>query len=158
MERRFIPFEKRAKKGLLEGYAVYWGIENKMPYGTEKFLKDSLVPDEDGVSFFVMHNEQRILGNSKSGTLKLESDDRGLKYQVQLPESAKDIKEAVEREDFQGVSVSFLPEKDKYEGDCRTVLKGRLDEISLVDKPALRTSLSMRSKKKRVPSWSKLVC
>lgn len=160
MERRFLKRNmtpSKEKEGVIEGYAVYWDRESDIGGFMEKFARDSLMESEDGVSLYFQHDKKKLLANTKSGTLKFMPDDQGMRYEAKLPESAKDIKELVDRQDIQGVSVGMVVEDDDYMGMNRTIHKAELFELSLVDKPAHETSLSMRGKQKRRPHWSTLI-
>ena len=120
----------------------------------------SLTEDKSGVSLYFQHDKNNLLGNTKSGTLKLSSDSQGLKYEARLPDFARDKKELIERGDLTGVSIGFFPEKDKWNGTSRRIEKARLFEISLVDKPAHKTTLSMRDKTTDLPTgrrWNHLI-
>lgn len=159
MEKRFIQLQSRAAtEGIISGYAVLWNEPSDIGSFSEKFLPDSLKPDKAGVSLYFQHDKNNLLANSRAGTLSLISDLKGLRYQAELPSFAADKKELIKRGDIGGVSVSFVPEKDNWNGDNRTIVSAILYEISLTDKPAHKTTLDMRGhrlgKKYR---WNKLI-
>lgn len=157
LEKRYSPLDKRGKT--ISGYAIYWDRESDIGGYKERFAKDSLKESDSGTSLYFQHNKERLLGNTKGGTLELEPDDKGLRYKATLPDSASDIVESIERKDIQGVSVGFYSLKDDIQGNTREVQDALLVELSLVDKPAHETSLSMRFKtiKTKTKHWSKLI-
>jgi HK97 family phage prohead protease len=58
------------------------------------------------------HDPNIVLGRSSSGTLKLYSDSKGLRYEVQLPETRADIAELIRRGDVRGSSFAFSVTRD----------------------------------------------
>lgn len=55
------------------------------------------------------HNFDHVLGSTKSGTLKLSTDARGLKYELTLPDTslAGDLAKLMHRGDISGSSITF---------------------------------------------------
>lgn len=55
------------------------------------------------------HNFDHVLGSTKSGTLKLSTDARGLKYELTLPDTslAGDLAKLMHRGDIFGSSITF---------------------------------------------------
>ena len=160
MERRFNSLELREEKGIVSGYALLWDEPSKIENFSERFLRDSISEHESGVSFYFQHNKEGLLGNTLSKTLRVTSDERGLKYSIKLPDTSlgRDVRELIKRGDLQGVSVGFISEKENFTGNERTISKATLFEISLVDKPAHKTTISLRNKKpKRRKHWTSLL-
>ena len=157
MEQRFSPLQGNTGR-TISGYAVKWGIPSNINgIGPEVFAKDSLVVDQAGCSLYFQHDKKRLLANSKSETLKLTKDDVGLRYECTLPQSAPDVIEACQRKDAQGVSVGFICEDEDRRFSQRKILRGRLVELSIVDKPAHKTSLKLRSQKHKQKKWTDLI-
>ena len=143
IEHRYSQLQSR--QGIIEGYALLWNEAARIPaQGLEEFTKDSIKFDD--VTLRWMHDDKSCIGNTASGTLTLESDNKGLKYKARLPKSRPDIIESVERGDVQGVSVGFRCLEDDIINNVRTINKANLIELSLVDKPAHKTTMSMRNK------------
>jgi HK97 family phage prohead protease len=94
------------------------------------------------VRALVNHDPSLLLGRTKSGTLKLSIDERGLVYDVLLPKTqyAADLIESISRKDLSGSSFSFRATKDKWEKrdgeNIRTVLTAELIDVSPVTYPA----------------------
>jgi HK97 family phage prohead protease len=89
------------------------------------------------------HSMSHILGRQSAGTLKLRSDDVGLRYDITLPRTtfAEDLKEMVRRGDITGASFAFAPgemQRGKSPGGrvmvTHTKIK-RLVDISVVPLP-----------------------
>lgn len=89
------------------------------------------------------HNQNYILGRSKSGTLQLDITTDGLAYKIKKGNRSydNDLKESIERGDVSQSSFGFTIEKDKWEkkGDqvYRYLILGkRLYDVSPVTFPA----------------------
>lgn len=103
----------------------------------------SLQRGED-VKAFWAHNPAMVLGSTKAKTLRLGVDERGLAFELDLPDTtyARDLKELLSRSDVSAMSFGFLPGADAWSRapDGRqlrthTSVK-RLVEISPVPLPA----------------------
>ena len=107
---------------------------------------------EGDVRAFWNHDDSRLpLGRQKSGTLHLEEDEIGLRFEVDLPETqdARDLIQSVNRGDVDGVSFGFRSRKDNWteKGTIRTLLEVDLIEVSPVNFPAYpQTELALRSR------------
>lgn len=88
------------------------------------------------------HNWDNVLGRTKSGTLRLEEDGKGLKFEVELPNTStgRDLAESMSRGDINQCSFGFwVTEEDwdyNVEPALRTVKEVELYEISVVSIPA----------------------
>jgi len=99
------------------------------------------------------HDENFVLGRTKSGTLRLEEDERGLKIEIDPPDTqwARDLLVSIERGDVDQMSFAFVPVKDNWtEGrdgkPLRELLEVRLFDVSPVTWPAYpQTSIQVRS-------------
>lgn len=90
------------------------------------------------------------LGRTSSGTLQLEDTPEGVRFVLDLPTSAGDILEAVNRRDVKGVSWGAYVIKDRWtqvkdEVLVREILEAELVEISLVNRPAYEATSVTRS-------------
>ncbi|WIF95129.1 HK97 family phage prohead protease [Caminicella sporogenes] len=105
------------------------------------------------------HDTNLVLGSTKNNTLRLTSDNIGLKFELDLPENTwgNDAWESIQRGDVDGVSFGFRVLDDKWsetekEGKKilkRTLLKIDLYEISPTPFPAyLDSEVSCRSLEK----------
>ncbi len=97
------------------------------------------------------HEMSRVLGRSSAGTLELEEDDVGLRYEISLPDTVdgRDVAVLVGRGDITGSSFSFRVdegeenetwEMSEHEGEqiiLRTVLRAsHLGDVGPVTFPA----------------------
>ncbi|MED3549966.1 HK97 family phage prohead protease [Cytobacillus praedii] len=90
------------------------------------------------------HNWDHVLGRTKSGTLYLEEDERGLKFEIELPNTSvgRDLAESMARGDINQCSFGFWIDNGKETWDysvepaLRTIHEVELYEISVVSIPA----------------------
>lgn len=84
------------------------------------------------------------LGRTGSGTLRLWEDAQGLAFELDLPHSAADVREAVARGDVWGGSFGMRNERARWStrdgGPFREVAALDLVEVSLVIHPAYPTA------------------
>lgn len=99
---------------------------------------------ENDVRALFNHDSNKVLGRTKSGTLTLEVDEKGLRYVINPPDTtiAKDLMKSIERGDINQSSFGFIVEKDEWEEqengeDLRIIHKvKRLFDVSPVTFPA----------------------
>lgn len=96
------------------------------------------------------HDANLVLGRTKSGTLALSEDDRGLRVEITPPESAGWMLEAMDRGDVDQMSFGFFVDDDEWkmqDGEpLRTLRKVRLFDVSVVTYPAYpETEAAVRS-------------
>lgn len=88
------------------------------------------------------HNWDNVLGRTKSGTLRLEEDDKGLKFEIELPNTSvgRDLAESMSRGDINQCSFGFWITEENWdysvEPALRTIKEVELYEISVVSIPA----------------------
>ena len=156
MEKRFAA-EIRAIHGRkLAGYAALFGIEARIGKTTETIkpgaFRDSLQHD---ILCLAVHDQTKVLGRTKSGTLRLSEDHRGLAFELDVPDTqtGRDLLALAERNDLGGMSFGFTVPDDgqQWDGDRRTLTRVDLKEISVVSSwPAYQgTSVEARNKPKR---------
>lgn len=140
MERRALSFELRAAGNnprRLEGYAAVFGVDTKIGGFVETIragaFSESLASGRD-VLGLVDHDPTRVLGRTKSGTLRLSEDARGLAFAIELPDTqtARDVLALAERGDIGGASFGFRAVDEKWMGDRRELRAVELHEISIV--------------------------
>ena len=100
------------------------------------------VLDNDVRAFF-NHDPNHLLARSTSGTLRLSTDDKGLKYEFDVPDttSGRDLLVSMKRGDITQSSFAFTVEDDSWNMengmDVRTINKvKRLYDVSPVSIPA----------------------
>lgn len=145
-KRGQLGVEIRAAEGkrTLSGYAAVfnsdttigdWWIERIDAHAFDEAVKGD-------VRALVDHDTGRVIGRTKSGTLRLEVDSRGLKVEIDVPNTTdgNDLWELVERGDISGMSFGFRVTRQEWDetGDMpvRTILEVELYEVSAVAFPA----------------------
>lgn len=133
----------------LSGYAVKWEKKSQVLGFFLKFREqfkkgafaDSLQKDDQ--RFLWSHDVSKVLGRTKNNTLRLEEDETGLRFEIDLPKTSlgDDTYESIKRGDVDGVSFGFRMEDDEIEEPdddlpLRTVKKAKLLEVSAVAFPA----------------------
>jgi HK97 family phage prohead protease len=100
----------------------------------------------------VDHDPGRVIGRTKSGTLRLSEDGTGLRVEIDLPNTSdgNDLWELVSRQDISGMSFGFRVTKETWDetGDVpvRTIQAVELFEVSAVAWPAYEdTTIGLRS-------------
>lgn len=99
------------------------------------------------------HDSKYVLGRTSAGTMRVGTDERGLWYQVDLPDNTygNDLHVSIKRGDVSQSSFGFAAIKDAWTLDeedypLRTLHEVQLFEISPVSQPAyLETSIDARS-------------
>lgn len=108
-------------KNKLTGYALKWGVRYNMGWFTEEISREALNDsDMSDVRALLNHDPNMVLGRTKSGTLKLEQDSTGLRYEIDLPDTqaARDLSVSVQRGDISQSSWGFtLRVDDSDNGD-----------------------------------------
>ena len=127
---------------VLEGYAAVFNSETDLGAFRE-VIKPGAFDDvmDNDVRALINHDPNLVLGRTTNGTLKLEQDERGLKYRVELGKQqyAKDFYESVKRGDISQSSFAFTIDKQSWneERTVRSVDKVRqLLDVSPVTYPA----------------------
>lgn len=118
-----------------------WGFREQVARGAfKKSLKEA------DVAALWNHDPNVVLGRNKSGTLRLSEDDKGLYYEVDLPDTqaARDLHTLIRRGDVYQSSFAFEIVKEAWDypkdGDrdlpLRTIKEVRLFDVSPVTYPA----------------------
>lgn len=103
----------------LRGYAARFNSVYPMGWFTEEVHRDAFKnADMTDVRVLFNHNPDNILGRTKSGTARVGFDANGLWYEVDLPDSAAVVREAIQRGDITQSSWGFmLRYTDQTNGD-----------------------------------------
>ena len=102
---------------------------------------------------FLINHDGLPLARTRSGTLKLTQDDKGLRMETVLDAEDPDVQSIIpkmKRGDLDKMSFAFWPEVQEWDesGDIpvRTIRKARLFDVSIVTTPAYDgTSIALRS-------------
>lgn len=150
------PEIKSADGGkVAKGYAAVFNSEADIG----GYFREKIAPGAFGdtlkssdVMALVNHDSGRVIGRSKSGTLRLSEDDIGLSVEIDLPDTndGRDLAVQLERGDISGMSFGFRVTHDEWDETgkipVRTIHKVELFEVSAVAFPAYGdTSIALRS-------------
>jgi len=131
----------------LAGHAAVFGQMAEIRGGYEAIAAgafDEVLARDDDVVALRDHDPSLLLGRRSAGTLRLSTDDDGLAFEVDLPDTsyARDVRELVARGDLRGASFGFLPGKDELgrapdgkQVRTHTSIR-RLIDVSVVGLPA----------------------
>lgn len=137
-EKRSFGVEIRAKGRRLEGYAATFNTETRIDGRfTETIAPGAFSPSIKAgrdVLALVDHDPARVLARTKSGTLRLSQDTKGLAFDLDLPDTTagRDVLALAERGDLGGMSFGFTILDEKRTGDRRELRAVDLKEISVV--------------------------
>ena len=125
----------------------FWGSFRER-IKTNAFAKT--LAEQDDVRFLINH-DGLPLARTKSGTLKLSQDTRGLHMEADLDQRSslvRDLSSAIERGDLDQMSFAFQATRQAWNEDYseRDILEAKLFDVSAVTYPAYEgTSIGMRS-------------
>lgn len=124
MERRFVPItgiETREEDGSMSiaGITAVFERESVDLGGFTEIIApgafDEALANSD-IRALYNHDPNYILGRNRSGTLELEIREDGLHYRIpSVPESRRDVWEAIQRGDVTGNSFAFTVAEDRWE-------------------------------------------
>lgn len=144
VEVRAAEGEDQAKK--IVGYAVKWDQLSDPIWGyfQEQFRQGAFTNYLKGKPDVIadwQHDMSEIMGRTAAGTLTVEEDDIGLKYEIDPPSWAENHIESIERGDVTGSSFIFRALKTEWDDtnpdmEIRTVIEAELIEVSPVTFPA----------------------
>ena len=150
MEKRYFNIETRTEKRddgstTITGHAA---VFNQLSSDLGGF-KEIIAPNafsgvlNDNVRALVNHDPNLLIGNTTSGTLRLEQTEKGLCYSCDIPDTTygRDLVISMERGDITQSSFAFTIEDDSWEttedGEVRTINKVKqLYDVSPVTYPA----------------------
>jgi HK97 family phage prohead protease len=159
-EYRIFKSEVRASKGdnpQIAGYAAVFNTPTDIGYFREQIAPGAFtkaIADKQDVKCLFNHDPNKVLGRTKSGTLRLSEDNTGLKYECDIDQSTsvgKDVHAHIERGDVDQCSFGFVvrDEDVSYDDDgvaTRTIKQADLFDVSPVTYPAYpTTSVEARS-------------
>ncbi|RVK61872.1 HK97 family phage prohead protease [Sinorhizobium meliloti] len=138
--------ETRAEdeKRTLVGYAAVFNSDADIGgWWTERIAPGAFAESISGdVRALVDHDMGRVIGRTKSGTLRLSEDSKGLRVEIDIPNTTdgNDLWELVERGDISGMSFGFSVTKQSWDETIdpptRTIEAVDLFEVSAVAWPA----------------------
>lgn len=134
-------------ESVIGGYAAVFNSPTEIGGGcfTEEIAPGAFsraIAENSDIRALFNHDWNNVLGRTKSGTLKLSEDERGLKFEVTLPNTSlgRDLKESMQRGDINECSFGFIPTEEHWDYNVepakRMILEVDLFEISVVSIPA----------------------
>lgn len=129
--------DKRTIKGVIpynsDSVDMYGTTERILPTAFNKTLADKAE-----VKCLLGHDVTKILGSSTAGTLRMKSEEDGLHFEVDLPNTTdgNDAYEIIKRGDCRTLSFGFIPVKTQWteidlNHDLRELVEVKLLEISV---------------------------
>ena len=137
------------------GYAAVYGPLSEDLGGYRERIAPGAFADvmDADVRALLNHDPNEVLGRTKSGTLRLFDEQRGLRFELDLPDSplGDNVRSAVKRGDLDGASFRFVVGTDEWSDDVRTVTAVRqLHDLSLATYPAYpAASVELRTRPER---------
>lgn len=139
------------------GYALRFNSESENLGGFIETIEPTALDGADmsDVRALFNHDASMVLGRSKSGTLKLEVDELGLRYTIEPPDTsfARDLMHSMQRGDIDQSSFGFslnYSDGDEWEYDekrdvyLRTIKKfNTISDVSIVTYPAYTATESI---------------
>jgi HK97 family phage prohead protease len=151
------PVELRvAGSRLIGGYAAVFNSRSQNLGGffemiAPSFFNKSRADGWAGAVCRYEHDDKYLLGSTRGNTLRLNVDETGLDYTVDVPKSREDVLEVITRGDisqssyaFQVIDQEWKPSEGGY--PQRTLISGRLIDVAPVATPAYQdTTVGLRS-------------
>ena len=142
---------------VIRGYAALYNSDSQDLGGFVERIApgafDAVIAKNPDV--FGRYNHERLLARTSSGTMKLELDERGLRYTIYPKKADADVVESIERGDVRGSSFAFRTsgagEKWFKDGSGRMIREIRsfdfLGDAGPVDNPAYPATEAFVSKR-----------
>ena len=164
IERFFSPFlpsdlkteAKDNSPGTLSGYVTKWNTLSHDRGGYRVVFRPdafaNLADESSDIRALRDHEEGIYLGRTSNNSLCLSTDQIGLRFSLDLPDTqdGRDTAVLARRGDFGGMSFGYLPDrfgwKNEQQGPILEHLSGHLVEVSVVFSPAFpRTSVELNA-------------
>lgn len=155
MKSWLIELRSSIEGDTLVGHAAVFGqyadvrthLETLSPNAFDRALRE-----RQDVRLTVGHDQNSVLARTKSGTLDLSVDAKGLLVRAQLPDTTlgRDLRTSIARGDLDGMSFAFVPRRDSWSTrdgrQVNTILDLDLHDVSVVGVPAYPgTDVHLRS-------------
>jgi len=138
--------ENEEQNTSIEGYAAVFNSKTRIGSCFDEVIEPGAfsrsLSENGDVRALFNHDWNNVLGRTKSGTLTLKEDDKGLNFNVELPNTsvARDLSESMARGDINQCSFGFFVTDEEWdysvEPALRTIKEVELFEISVVSIPA----------------------
>jgi HK97 family phage prohead protease len=152
MEKRAFSVESKGRT--LSGYAAVFDSPTLIGSFSEVVKKGAFTrslssQEAPKITAIYEHNPEHLLGRLGSNTLRLWEDDKGLRFELDLPSTTlgNDVAELVKRGDLAGCSFGFIVRSENWTDTTREILDVDLFEITITSQPAYdATSVDIRAK------------
>ncbi|MCX7161070.1 MAG: HK97 family phage prohead protease [Proteobacteria bacterium] len=138
MERRGATEFRAAAGNRLEGYAALFNSPSVDLGGFTEVIRPgafarSLSASPDVLALFD-HDARHVLGRTTAGTLRLAEDNRGLRFEIDVPptQTGRDLLVSVGRGDISGASFAFRAKSDTWIQGNAGMLR-ELHDLDLLD-------------------------
>jgi len=143
VERRAYPFALEVRgdedSPKIVGYAAVFDQPSTDLGGFTEIIRssafDKTLKDGADVRALWNHNPDYVLGRTKSGTLSLSTDEKGLRIEIDPPDTtwARDLMQTIKRGDVDQMSFGFRTIRDKWTQDEDGTTIRELIEVQLFD-------------------------
>ena len=122
----------------ITGYAAVFNSDADLGFFTERInpgaFKRAINEDQD-VRALWNHDPNFILGRTKSGTLRLSEDKKGLRIEIDPPDTqvGRDMVESIRRGDVDQMSFAFQAVKESWTERKGDLPLRELDDVDLYD-------------------------
>lgn len=169
-ERRYmaVPELRMAEDGqTIHGYAAVFNSMSEDLGGFREIIAPGAFSETLNADVRALwnHDANHVLGRTKSGTLRLYEDQRGLRVEIDAPEAAGWMLDSMRRGDVDQMSFGFRTRDDEWKMEdgypLRTLRKVDLFDVSVVTFPAypetdaaVRSLTEFRQEREPVPDRS----
>lgn len=138
--------ENEEQNTSIEGYAAVFNSKTNIGGWFDEVIEPGAfsrsLSENGDIRALFNHDWNNVLGRTKSGTLTLKEDEKGLNFNVELPNTsvARDLSESMVRGDINQCSFGFFVTGEEWdysvEPALRIIKEVELFEISVVSIPA----------------------
>jgi HK97 family phage prohead protease len=176
LERRTMAQEFRVSSDaapVIEGYACKFNVFSEDFGGWRETIAasafDACLATSPDVRGLFNHDPNLVLGRTAAGTLKIKTDETGIFYSIDPPNTqvARDLMVSMKRGDINQSSFAMICDEAAWEWDektdtaTRTIMKAQLFDVSPVTYPAYPDATSgvrsLRSLRSLLPEMPKEV-
>lgn len=141
IERRSFKLDelRATENGKITGHAAVFNAMSEEMFGFREQIKPGAfaraIKEKQDVRALWNHDSNHVLGRTKSGTLQLREDERGLLVDIDFPDTqmARDLRESIKRGDVDQMSFSFRTVKDSWEYRQDGTIIRTLEDVDLFD-------------------------
>ena len=134
----------------LAGIAVPYDVWSELLPFRERFLPGAFgawLASESPCHVVYTHEGHKALAMRSDSSLRLFDSPEGLRYQVDLPDTAQgaDVLAMVERRELTGASIEFKAIAERCSNGLRDIVEAKLFGIALTNSPAYPTTIEIRT-------------